>query len=73
MVLDLVLHRSVSQVFDIYAVIQTQDLIQYSESLEKAGSPLETSKEQPIFFILQLGLNNHSLLLSQDLKQGLTN
>lgn len=73
MVPDLVLHRSVSQVFDIYAVMQTQDLTQYSESAEKAGTPSETSKEQPMLLILQLGLSNHSLLLSQDLKQGLTN
>lgn len=64
---DLVLHRSVSQVFDIYPVMQAQDLTQYSESLE------ETSKEQPIFFVFKLGLNKHSLLLSQDLKYDLTN
>lgn len=56
MVLDLVLHRLVAQVFDIYAVKQTQDLTQYSESVEKGGTPSETSKEQPVFLILQLGL-----------------
>lgn len=47
--------------------MQAQDLTQYSESLE------ETSKEQPIFFVFKLGLNKHSLLLSQDLKYDLTN
>lgn len=56
-----------------YAVKQTQDLTQYSESVEKGGTPSETSKEQPVSLILQLGLGTHSLLLSQDLKQGLTN